>query len=166
MSLHPNPQQKKRMQKACLRFNQDPNKNHLNQLLAQLANKGDKTLIEPPIWIEYGEYLQLGENFFTNTGLTILDAGGVTIGDNVLIGPNVQIYTNNHPLDAVRRLSGEQHLLPVSIGNNVWIGGAAVICPGVSIGDNAVIAAGSVVCKNVEANTLVAGNPAKPVRHL
>ena len=122
--------------------------------------------MEPPVWIERGTELTIGNDFYANTGLTLLDSGGITIGDNVLVGPNVNIYTNNHPLDADERRTGVEIYQPVVIGNDVWIGGNATLCPGITIGDRAVIAAGAVVTKNVEADSLVGGNPARLIRRL
>ncbi len=159
-------QQKVAMRKVCLRFNQDPNKNHFNQLISCFKSSPLRIKIEPPVWIERGVELEIGENFYANTGLTLLDSGGVTIGQNVLIGPNVKIYTNNHPLNVEERRQGFEIFKPVSIGNDVWIGGGSIICPGVNIGDNAVIAAGSVVTKDVAPDTLVGGNPAILIRTL
>lgn len=159
-------QQKAAMRKVCLRFNQDPNKNHFNQLVSHFKSSPLRIKIEPPVWIERGCELEVGDNFYANTGLTLLDTGGIKIGENVLIGPNVKIYTNNHPLNAEERRQGFELFKPVTIGNDVWIGGGSIICPGVTIADNAVIAAGSVVTKNVDADTLVGGNPAKLIRTL
>ncbi|MDN4503571.1 sugar O-acetyltransferase [Alteromonadaceae bacterium BrNp21-10] len=159
-------QQKLAMRKVCIRYNQDPNKNHFNQLLAHILSTPSRIKIEPPVWIERGETLSIGENFYANTGLTLLDSGGVTIGANVLIGPHVQILTNNHPLNAEERRSGIEIYKSVSIGDDVWIGAGVIICPGVTIGERAVVAAGAVVTKNVAQDTLVAGNPAKLIKQL
>lgn len=127
---------------------------------------GEKFHINPPFRCDYGCNISIGENFFANFNLTILDEGMVTIGDNAFIGPNVSIYTACHPLEPDPRNTGVQWALPVTIGNNVWIGGGATILPGVVIGDNCVIGAGSVVTKNVEPDTLVAGNPARPIKKI
>ena len=108
----------------------------------------------------------LGEDFFANFNLTILDEARVTIGDHVFIGPNVSIYTACHPLDAAERNTGAEWAEPVTIGDSVWIGGGATIVPGVTVGEGAVIAAGAVVTRDVEPYTLVGGNPAKVIRRL
>lgn len=127
---------------------------------------GEKFHFNQPFRCDYGCNIYLGENFFANFNLTILDEAEVRIGDNVLIGPNVSIYTACHPLNAAERSTGVEWAEKVIIGNNVWIGGSTTILPGVTIGDNAVIGGGSVVTKNVEPNTVVAGNPAKVIKRL
>lgn len=127
---------------------------------------GEKFHINPPFRCDYGCNISVGENFFANFNLTILDEGLVTIGDNAFIGPNVSIYTACHPLEPKPRNTGVQWARPVKIGDNVWIGGGASILPGVTIGDNCIIGAGSVVTKDVESNTLVAGNPARFIRSI
>ena len=108
----------------------------------------------------------MGDNFFANYGCIILDCNKVIIGDNVLLGPNVQIYTAAHPTNAKERLRGMEYAKPIVIGNNVWIGGGAIICPGVTIGDNVTIGAGSVVTKDIPANVVGAGNPCRIVREI
>ncbi len=131
-----------------------------------VASCGDTFHINRPFRCDYGCNIHIGNNFFANFNLTILDEAAVTIGDNVFIGPNVSIYTACHPLDAKTRNTGVEWAEPVTIGNNVWIGGSATILPGVTIGDNCVIGAGSVVTKNVPSNTVAAGNPARVIRRL
>ncbi|MDE7180959.1 MAG: sugar O-acetyltransferase [Muribaculaceae bacterium] len=126
-----------------------------------LGHTGRHFHFNQPFRCDYGENIRIGENFFANFNLTILDEAPVTIGDNVFIGPNVSIYTACHPLDAPTRNKAIEWAEPVTIGNNVWIGGSVTIVPGVTIGDDCVIAAGSVVTKDVEPGTLVAGNPAR-----
>lgn len=118
----------------------------------------------PPFQCDYGYHIEIGENFFANMNLVILDEAPVRIGCNVFIAPYVGIYTAGHPLDAERRNAGLEYARPVTIGNNVWIGGHAVILPGVTIGDNTVIGAGSVVNKDIPANVLAVGNPCRVVR--
>ncbi|MCM1541240.1 MAG: sugar O-acetyltransferase [Blautia sp.] len=136
-------------------------------LLKSLFGKtGDTVWLEPPFYCDYGWNIEVGENFCANFGLTILDVGKVTMGDNVLIAPNVSIYTAGHPIHPDSRNSGYEYGIPVTIGNNVWIGGSAVILPGITIGDNAVVGAGSVVTKDIPDNMIVAGNPAKIIREI
>jgi len=122
--------------------------------------------INQPFRCDYGTNISLGENFFANFNLTILDEAPVTIGDNVFIGPNVGIYTACHPLDAAERNRQIEWAEPVTIGNNVWIGGGVTIVPGVTIGDNTVIGAGAVVTKSFPGDSLIAGNPARVIKRL
>lgn len=131
-----------------------------------LGRTGDNIMIEPPFRCDYGWNIEVGENFFANYNLTILDVGKVTIGDNAQIAPNVSIYTAGHPIHPDSRNSGYEYGIPVTIGNNVWIGGNTVILPGVTIGDNVVIGAGSVVTKNIPANMIAAGNPCRVIREI
>ncbi|RPD97935.1 sugar O-acetyltransferase [Aureibaculum marinum] len=136
-------------------------------LFRQLFGKTGKGLfIEPPFYCDYGYNIKLGNQVFMNYNCCILDVAEVTIGDRVMFGPNVQIYTATHPLDAKTRNSWLEFAKPISIGNDVWIGGGAIICPGVNIGDRAVIGAGAVVTKNVPNDVLVGGNPAKIVKKI
>lgn len=135
-------------------------------LRSMLGRIGEKFHINQPFRCDYGCNMLIGENFFANFNLTVLDEALVTIGDNVLIGPNVSIYTACHPLDAETRDTWVEWAEPVTIGNSVWIGGSATIVPGVTIGDGAIVAAGSVVTKDVEPFTLVGGNPARLIRRL
>ena len=127
---------------------------------------GNQIWIEPPFHCDYGWNIEAGENFSANYGLTILDVGKVTFGDNVLLAPNVSIYTAGHPVHPDSRNSGYEYGIPVSIGNNVWIGGSVVILPGVSIGDNVVVGAGSVVTKGIPDNVIAAGNPCRIIRKI
>ena len=120
----------------------------------------DDIHINQPFRCDFGSNIHIGKCFFANFNLTILDEAEVRIGDNVFIGPNVSIYTACHPLDAVERDKGVEWAEPVMVGNSVWIGGNAVILPGVTIGNNVVVAAGSVVTRDIPDNVVVAGNPA------
>ena len=120
----------------------------------------DDIHINQPFRCDFGSNIHIGKCFFANFNLTILDEAEVRIGDNVFIGPNVSIYTACHPLDAVERDKGVEWAEPVMVGNSVWIGGNAVILPGVTIGNDVVVAAGSVVTRDIPDNVVVAGNPA------
>lgn len=127
---------------------------------------GDKIRINQPFHCDYGCNIRVGENFFANFNLTILDEGYVTIGDNAFIGPNVSIYTACHPLRADERNTGAEWAEPVTIGDNVWIGGSVTITPGVTIGDNVVIGAGAVVTRDIPSNVIAAGVPARVIREI
>ncbi len=148
--------------------NMDPtNVARLKALFREIVeNCGDEFHINQPFRCDYGCNISIGNNFFANYNLTILDEAKVSIGDNVFIGPNVNIYTACHPIESEPRNTRVQWAEPVTIGNNVWIGGNATILPGVTIGDNAVVGAGSVVTKNVEADTVVGGNPARLIKRI
>ena len=140
-------------------------RNRIPALLKELLGKtGDSLWVEPPFHCDYGWNIEVGENFFANYNLTILDVGKVTIGKNVMIAPNVSIYTAGHPVHPDSRNSGYEYGIPITIGDNVWIGGSVVILPGVTIGNNAVIGAGSVVTKDIPDNAIAAGNPCKVIR--
>jgi len=123
-------------------------------------------VIVPPFFCDYGVNIHLGKNVYMNFNCTILDVCLVKIGDNVLLGPNVQIYAATHPLDWETREMGLENGKPVSIGDNVWIGGGSIICPGASIGDKTVIGAGSVVTKDMPAGVLAVGNPCRVIKKL
>jgi maltose O-acetyltransferase len=130
-------------------------------LLERLATVGEGAMIRPPFHCDYGFNISLGANVFLNFNCVILDVVEVTIGDKTQIGPGVQILTADHPRDAAKRASGLEFGRPIRIGRNVWIGGGAIILPGVTIGDNAVIGAGSVVTRDVPAGVTAFGNPAR-----
>lgn len=130
-------------------------------LAERLAGVGEGSIVRPPFHCDYGWNIRLGSRVFLNFNCVILDVLPVTIGDDTRIGPAVQIYTAEHPLDARMRRDGRESGRPVTIGSNVWIGGGAIILPGLRIGDDAVIGAGSVVTRDVPAGARVAGNPAR-----
>lgn len=158
--------QRQRAKALCVQLNQQgplPFKAH-QQLAKQLFAKVGSCYIEPDFFCDYGVNIELGKNFYANHHCIILDAAQVSIGDDVLLGPAVQIYTVTHPLNAAARKTGLEQGKPVRIGNSVWVGGGAIILPGVTIGEGAVIAAGAVVTKEVPAYSLVAGNPATVIR--
>ncbi|MBW4593446.1 MAG: sugar O-acetyltransferase [Brasilonema angustatum HA4187-MV1] len=138
-----------------------------SQILQELFGRvGQNINIMPPFQCDYGKNIYAGDRFYMNFGCVILDCNTVHIGDNVLCAPYVQIYTAYHPTDPDNRLSAKELAAPIRIGNNVWIGGGAIICPGVTIGDNTTIGAGSVVVKDIPANVVAAGNPCRVIRHL
>lgn len=130
-----------------------------------IPNAGKNLYIEPPFFCDYGYNISCGDNVYFNVNCVVLDAGKVSIGSNVLIGPGVQIYTSTHPLEIeIRRTYSLSK--PVTIGNDCWIGGNAIILPGVTIGNGCVIGAGSVVTKDIPENSMAVGNPAKVIRKL
>lgn len=137
------------------------------RLLSRLvAFKGENTIIEPNFFCDYGYNIIMGDNFYANHNLVILDCAEVIFGDNVFIGPNCGFYTAGHPLDAETRNSGLEFAKPIKIGSNVWIGGNVCVMPGVTIGDGAVIGGGSVVVDDIPAGCVAVGNPCKPVRNI
>lgn len=139
----------------------------LRAAFSELIGKpvGERFMVIPPFSTDCGLNLSIGTNVFINQGCHFMDLGGITIGDDVMIGPKVNLVSAGHPVEPAQRRNGII-AKPISIGNNVWIGAAATILPGVTVGDNAVIAAGAVVSRDVEANTLVAGVPARVLKHL
>lgn len=128
-----------------------------------LATVGDEAVIRPPFHCDYGFNISLGANVFLNFNCVILDCTHVTIGDRTQIGPGVQILTADHPREAAAREAGLEFARPIAIGRNVWIGGGALILPGVTVGDDAIVGAGAVVTRDVPAGATVVGNPARPV---
>ena len=131
-----------------------------------LGKAGKNCWIESPFYCDYGYNIEVGDNFYANTGCVILDGAKVTFGDNVFIAPHCGFYTAGHPLDYERRNMGLEYALPIAVGNNVWIGGHVCVLPGVTIGDNSVIGAGSVVNKSIPAGVLAAGNPCRIIREI
>ena len=130
------------------------------------ATVGENAWIEPPIYFSYGSNIHIGKNFYANFNFTIVDDYTVSIGDNVLIAPNVTISVTGHPVHHELRQSGEMFSFPVTIGNNVWIGSNVVINPGITIGDNSVIGAGSVFTKHITANVVAVGVPCRVIREI
>jgi len=134
-------------------------------LIRKLFSKtGGSFIIEPPFACDYGYNIEIGENFFANHNCIILDGAKVSFGDNVFIAPNCGFYTAGHALDIEQRNKGLEYAFPITIGNNVWIGGHVVVLPGVTIGDGCVIGAGSVVTKDIPAGMLAVGNPCRVLR--
>ena len=137
------------------------------ELLKNILGKtGENVHINAPFHCDYGYNIEVGDNFFSNYNLTILDVAKVRIGDNAQIAPNVSIYTAGHPIHPDSRNSGYEYGIDVTIGDNVWIGGNACIMPGVTIGNNVVIGAGSVVTKDLPDNVIAAGNPCRIIREI
>lgn len=135
----------------------------LRELLGAI---GPGTVIRPPFRCDYGYQTHIGARTFINWGLIALDVGRITIGDDVQIGPNVQLLTATHPIEPEPRRSKWEGSKPITISNNVWLGGGVIVLPGVTIGENSVVGAGSVVVKNLPANVVAVGNPARIVRQL
>jgi maltose O-acetyltransferase len=129
-----------------------------------LPGAGRNVFVEPPFRCDYGDNIALGDNFYCNFDCVILDVAAVVVGANVLLGPGVHIYSATHPLSAAARRTGLELGAPVEIGDDVWIGGGAIVCPGVRIGARAVIGAGSVVTRDVPQSVLAAGNPCRVIR--
>jgi len=137
------------------------------RILADLLGSiGEDTEIRPPLFVDYGKYLRIGSRTFINFNFTALDVAAITIGDDVQIGPNVQLLTPTHPVEPGPRRDKLEAAQPITIGDNVWIGGGAIILPGVAVGENSVIGAGAVVTKDVPANVVAVGNPARVVRSI
>ncbi|WP_435015697.1 sugar O-acetyltransferase [Tundrisphaera sp. TA3] len=134
-------------------------------LLKLFGAGGDTVWMQPPFYCDYGSNIRLGERVFFNFNCVVLDVCPVTIGDFTLFGPAVQIYTATHPMNAQLRRS-QEFSKPIAIGSDVWVGGGAIICPGVSIGSRSVIGAGSVVTKNIPDGVFAAGNPCRVIREI
>lgn len=135
-------------------------------LAALLPNAGAGLWLQPPFYCDYGYNIETGENVFFNFNCVVLDVMTVRIGSRTLFGPNVQLYTATHPMDHRERASGLEGAKPIVIGEDVWMGGSVVVCPGVTIGDRSVIGAGSVVTKNIAPDVFAAGNPCRVIRPL
>lgn len=149
-------------------FNQLPpwEKEKREQALRELIHVGANATVLSPFHCDYGYNIEIGDNFFSNVNLVILDGAKVKIGNNVFIAPNVGIYTAGHPLDVEQRNSGLEYAYPITIGNNVWIGAGVSILPGVTIGDNTVVGAGSVVNRSLPSGVLAVGNPCRVIRKI
>ena len=130
------------------------------------SSTGERCWLESPFFCDHGYNISVGENFFAATNCVMLDCGKITIGNNVLIGPNVGIYTVNHAFDITERAEGYERSAPINIGNDVWIGGNVSVLGGVTIGNGSIIAAGSVVTKDIPSGVIAAGNPAKVIREI
>lgn len=150
----------------CMEYNKlMPNEQEKRfAILQQLFQTTETPYIEPNFFCDYGYNITVGKNFFANHNCLLIDVNKITFGDDCMLAPNVQIYTATHPIDIKGRYSGRELGYAITIGNKVWIGGGAIILPGITIGNNAVIAAGSVVTKDVPKNAVVAGNPARVIK--
>jgi maltose O-acetyltransferase len=161
--------ERKRARRLMRLFNQTTEEEmaERERLLRELfGGVGGRIEIEPLFQCDYGSHIYVGDGFYMNFGGVILDCAEVRIGKNVMCGPGVHIYAASHPLEAAERIKGPELAKPVTIGDNVWIGGGAIICPGVAIGDNTTIGAGSVVTKDIPANVFAGGNPCRVIREL
>lgn len=135
------------------------------EIIRKIVGKTKKNFfITAPFWCDYGYNIELGENFYSNHNLVILDCAKVTFGDNVFIAPDCGFYAAGHPIDAERRNIGLEYAYPITVGNDVWIGGGVRVMPGVTIGSNVVIGSGSVVTKDIPDNVVAAGNPCRVLR--
>ncbi|MCH5202769.1 MAG: sugar O-acetyltransferase [Oscillospiraceae bacterium] len=162
-------QERQHQQRLQFKFNNldpDDEEGRVHLLKEMLGGTGDNVWMERPIYFDYGKNTYVGEMFYANTGLTVLDGAKVTIGDNVFCAPYVGIYTAGHPVHPYPRNMGIEYNLSVTIGNNVWIGAQSVINPGVTIGDNVVIGSGSVVTKDIPSNVIAVGNPCRVLREI
>ncbi|GHJ48006.1 maltose O-acetyltransferase [Catellatospora sp. TT07R-123] len=157
-----------RARRLCAAFNAcDPADPHRNEIMSELLGAyGDGSEIRAPFYCDYGWQIRIGARCFANFGLVALDVAAITIGDDVQIGPNVQLLTPTHPLEPGPRRDKWEAALPITIGDNVWLGGGAIILPGVTVGENSVVGAGAVVTRDVPPNVVAVGNPARVVREL
>ncbi|ANS78981.1 Maltose O-acetyltransferase [Serinicoccus hydrothermalis] len=135
----------------------------LEELLGEL---GEDAYLKPPIYVDYGTHVRVGPRTFANFGLVLLDVAPITIGADCQIGPNVQLLTPTHPIDPEPRRDKLEAAEPITLGDNVWLGGGVIVCPGVTIGDNTVVGAGAVVTKDLPADVVAVGNPARVVKQL
>lgn len=153
----------------CFEFNhiKPSDKEGQEKILKQLlgSTKNNFT-ITAPFWCDYGYNIKLGENFYSNHNLVILDGASVTFGDNVFVAPNCGFYTAGHPIDFEQRNQGLEYAHSITVGNNVWIGAGVQVMPGVTIGDNVVIGAGSIVVKDIPSNCIAVGNPCKVIKSI
>ena len=159
--------ERRRCKELCFLFNQLSPLKELEQkeIIGKLFGKTKENFcVTAPFYCDYGYNIEIGENFYSNHNLVILDGAKVEIGDNVFIAPNCCITTAGHPINIDERNRGLEYAYPIKIGNNVWIGAGANILPGVTIGDNVTIGAGSVVNKSIPANSIAVGNPCKVIK--
>lgn len=161
-------QERQRCRELCLILNasREDQPEERKRLLGELFGYDTDAWIQPPFFCDYGTNITLGRKVFFNFNCIVLDVTRVTIGDFTLFGPAVQIYTAMHPISAAERRGGLEFAKPIVIGSDVWVGGGAIICPGVTIGDRSIIGAGSVVTRSIPADVFAAGNPCRVIRSL
>lgn len=160
--------ERERCRELCQRLNdsREDQPEERRAILAELFGAPTDAWIQPPFFCDYGSNISLGQKVFFNFNCVVLDVMRVEIGSNVLFGPSVQIYTATHPIEAAERRTWLEFAKPVAIGSDVWVGGGAIICPGVTIGDRSVIGAGSVVTRPIPPDVFAAGNPCRVIRTL
>ena len=159
--------ERQKIKKALRLYNQVETLSERQVVLQKILGKfGQNSIIEPPFRCVYGQNIEIGDNVYLNFQCVILDCNKVQIGDHTMIGPNVQIYTAAHDILAEPRIQGWEVAKPINIGKKVWIGGGAILLPGVTIGRNAVVGAGAVVTRDVPENAIVVGNPARVIREI
>jgi maltose O-acetyltransferase len=151
---------RERARELLARYNATRDRQALVELLGRLA---DDAIVEPPFHCDYGFNIAVGERFYANVNCVFLDCAPIEIGGHVLLGPGVQLYTATHPFDPAKRREGLEFAKPITIGDDAWLGGGAIVLPGVTIGDRVVVGAGSVVTRDVPADARIAGNPARPI---
>lgn len=156
-----------RREELCRVFNTTTDPEERQRALREmLGSVGEGVGIRPPFQCDYGSYISIGARTFVNFNAVFLDAAPITVGADVQIGPNVQLLTPTHELDTERRRAGWEKALPITIGDNVWLGGGVIVCPGVTIGADTVVGAGSVVTKDLPSGVLAVGSPARVIRRL
>ena len=161
-------EERRRAERLCERYDRtsvdeaDERRAILRELLGAV---GDGVEIRPPFRCDYGAQITIGARTFVNFGLVALDVAPITIGQDVQIGPNVQLLTPTHPLEAEARRAKLESAKPIAIGDNVWLGGGVIVCPGVTIGANTVVGAGAVVTRDLPPDVVAVGNPARVIRH-
>ena len=138
----------------------------IKNIVKELFGKSENAFVNPPFYCDYGKNIEVGKNFYANYNCTILDVAKVMIGDNCMLAPNVAIYTAGHPVHPLTRNTLYEYGIEITIGDNVWIGGNTVICPGAHIGSNTVIGAGSVVTRDIPDYSIAAGNPCRVIRSI
>lgn len=160
-------QRRLRAKELCYRFNglSPLEEEQQRALLRELLGRtGAQFCIMPSFWCDYGDQIEIGENFFSNHNLVILDCARVRFGDNVMVGPNCGFYTAQHPIDAALRRRGLEWAYPITVGDDVWFGGGVQVMPGVTIGSDVVIGGGSVVVSDIPSHSVAAGNPCRVIR--
>jgi maltose O-acetyltransferase len=159
--------ERRRCRLLLRRFNDSDDEDERDAILRELcADVGEGAFVQPPLYCDYGWNISIGARTFVNYGLVALDVTTISIGERCQIGPGVQLLAATHPVDPELRRSGAENAAPISIGPNVWLGGATVVCPGVTIGESTTIGAGSVVTKDIPGGVVAAGNPCRVIREL